>query len=107
MDAPAVAAPSVAETLPDTYRRVLDRVADLEAAGHRREADLIRGDATAAYSRTWNIRTSHRLDRLAARAERVLAGRDLPRLRHRSRRAAAAYWVTTLSHRPATGTHGG
>ena len=58
-----VDAPSVAEMLPESYRRVLDRVADLEIAGFRYEADLVRRDAIAAYSGRWNARTSTRLGR--------------------------------------------
>jgi hypothetical protein len=85
--------PSVAETLPETYRRVLDRVADLEAAGYRREADLVRRDAIIAYSRVWNPRTSIRLDRLTDRAERVLDGRERPRVPDRSGRASFAIWL--------------
>ena len=92
-------APSVAETLPETYRRVLDRVADLEAAGHRREADLVRSDAISAYSRRWNEGTAGRLDRLADRAERVLDGRERPRARYRSRRAGAAFWLADTPRR--------
>ena len=85
--------PSVAETLPESYRRVLDRVADLETAGHRREADLVRRDATAAYSKRWNARTAVRLDRLAERAERVLDGRARARAPYASRRPAVAVWL--------------
>ncbi|HYL40986.1 MAG TPA: hypothetical protein VET90_06740, partial [Candidatus Binatus sp.] len=82
----------VAETLPERYRAVLDRVADLEAAGHRREADLVRAEATRAYSRRWNHKTAARLDRLADRAARVLDGRDRPRRAGRSRRPTLAVW---------------
>jgi hypothetical protein len=86
-------APSVAETLPETYRHVLDRVADLETAGHRREADLVRRDAIAAYSRRWNQRAAVRLERLTGRAERVLDGRERARAPYRSRRASVAIWL--------------
>ncbi len=92
-------APSVAETLPDAYRAVLDRVADLETAGYRREADLIRRDAIAAYSRRWNARTSVRLARLGERAARVLDGRDRPRLRYATRHAAAIGWLAAMPAR--------
>jgi hypothetical protein len=80
-------APPVAESLPESYRLVLDRVAELEAAGHRREADLLRRDAIAAYSRRWDDRAAQRLERLTGRAERVLTGRDRPRGRRTERGA--------------------
>jgi hypothetical protein len=96
---PAMDAPSVAETLPETYRRVLDRVADLETAGYRREADLVRSDAIAAYSRRWNARTAVRLDRLTERAERVLDGRERARAPYHSRRASAAIWLAAAPAR--------
>jgi hypothetical protein len=73
VDDHAPSQPSVAETLPDTYRLVLDRIADLETAGFRREADLVRSDAITAYSRRWNEGTARRLERLATRADRVRA----------------------------------
>ncbi len=89
----------MAETLPDAYRAVLDRIADLEAAGYRREADLIRRDAIAAYSRRWNERTSVRLVRLGERAARVLDGRDRPRVRYGTKRAAALGWLAATPAR--------
>ena len=88
-----VDAPSIAETLPETYRRVLDRIADLDVAGYRREADLVRRDAIRAYARRWNGHTATQLDRLAERAERVLGGRDRARSRHRTRRGAVLAWL--------------
>jgi len=63
----------VAETLPEQYRAVLDRVAELESSGQRRAADQVRRDAIRAYSRAWNVRTAKRLDTLAQRADRLLA----------------------------------
>ncbi len=83
----------VSETLPETYRRVLDRVADLDAAGFRREADLVRRDAIRAYSGRWNERTARRVDQLLDHALRVLDGRERPRLAHRSRPASIANWL--------------
>jgi hypothetical protein len=111
MDAQVTPAPSVAEVLPEAYRRVLDRIADLEAAGYRREADLVRRDAVRAYSRHWDERTVTRLDRLAARAERVLAGRERPRPPAPGPRAAFADWMGLLPGRlrrtaPASGAAG-
>jgi hypothetical protein len=86
--------PSIAESLPELYRSVLDHVAGLESAGHRLEGSLVRRDAIAAYSTRWNAQTTRRLTDLVARADRVLAGRERARLRRetrvgRVRRAAA------------------
>ena len=75
----------LAESLPELYRAVLDRVADLELAGHRLEGTLVRSDAITAYSRGWNGQTARRLGDLADRAERVLAGRDRARVRNEGR----------------------
>jgi hypothetical protein len=88
----AMDAPSVAESLPETYRHVLDRIADLETAGFRREADLVRRDAITAYSKRWNQRCAVRLTNLATRADRVLAGRERPRMPRGSRRASLGIW---------------
>lgn len=79
-----VDAAPVAESLPERYRRVLDRIAELETAGRHREADRVRRDATRSYSRRWNDQTAERLDFLAERAERLLATRPEPRTARRS-----------------------
>jgi hypothetical protein len=47
---------SAAEELPELYRAVLDRVGQLEAAGHRRVANRVRSDAIRIYSRAWDDR---------------------------------------------------
>lgn len=54
---------SIAEDLPELYRTILDRVADLERVGSRAEAGHIRVSATRAYSNAWD-----------ASAQRVLVG---------------------------------
>lgn len=59
-----------AEELPALYRAILDRVAHLEATGHRAEALRIRADATKAYSRAWDDRARRQLEALLRRAER-------------------------------------
>jgi hypothetical protein len=112
VDAQPAPEPSVAEVLPEAYRRVLDRIADLEVAGFRCEADIVRRNAIRAYSRHWTERTVARLGGLAGRAERVLAGRDRPRRPATGPRAAVADWMVLLWRRgrrpaPATGTAGG
>lgn len=61
----------VAEILPGLYRSVLDAVARLESLGRRREAAVIRAEATAAYSKAWNAAAERRLRSLRARAERI------------------------------------
>jgi hypothetical protein len=63
----------IAEWLPERYRNVLDRIADLEASGRHLAADGVRRQAIRVYSRTWTRATARRLDDLAARAERLLA----------------------------------
>lgn len=62
----------VSERLPRLYRAVLDAVANLEVHGRRRDAAAIRADATAAYSRAWNVAAERRLLALEARAARIV-----------------------------------
>ena len=59
---------SPAEELPALYRAILDRVAELEAAGDRVEAGRLRRDATRAYSRAWDARARRQLEALLRRA---------------------------------------
>jgi hypothetical protein len=61
---------SLAEELPSLYRAILDRVAELEAAGRRTEAARMRSSATQIYSRAWDERARHRLTALLARHAR-------------------------------------
>jgi hypothetical protein len=85
---------SPAHELPELYRAVLERVGSLEQSGHRREGELIRREAVAAYSRAWDATARRRLDSLRLRAERVLGGQERPRIvrapRLAIRRPAAA-----------------
>lgn len=62
-----------AEELPALYRAILDRVAQLEAAGSRTEAGRVRRQATAAYSRAWDGRARRELLRLLKDADRPTA----------------------------------
>jgi len=78
---------SIAHELPELYRAVLERVLSLELSGHRREAELIRGEAIAAYSRAWDDAARRGLEQLRIRAERVLDGHERPRV-ERAPRAA-------------------
>lgn len=61
---------SRAEDLPSLYRAILDRVAELEAAGKRSEATRVRRDATTAYSRAWDDRARRELESLLRRADK-------------------------------------
>jgi hypothetical protein len=63
---------SVAEDLPELYRTILDRVADLERIGSRLEAGRIRVSATRAYSNAWDASAQRVLLGLLARADRRL-----------------------------------
>jgi hypothetical protein len=64
---------SRAEDLPALYRAILDRVAELEASGNRREAARVRSDATTAYSRAWDDRARRELESLLRRADKPTA----------------------------------
>jgi hypothetical protein len=58
-----------AEELPALYRAILDRVAELEAAGERTRAARLRTDATDAYSKAWDERARRRLETLLRRSD--------------------------------------
>ena len=58
-----------AEELPALYRAILDRVAELEAAGERTRAARLRSDATDAYSKAWDERARRRLETLLRRSD--------------------------------------
>jgi hypothetical protein len=73
VSAPAEPVTTLAEDLPELYRAILDRVAELEAIGARRDAGRIRADATRAYSDAWDESARRFLVRLLARADRSLA----------------------------------
>jgi hypothetical protein len=77
MEAPA----SPAEEFPAMYRAILDGLLQLERLGQRREAALIRAEATATYSVAWDERGRRRLLRLLRRIDRVTAGLEAPRAR--------------------------
>jgi putative protein kinase ArgK-like GTPase of G3E family len=90
-DQPTVSEPSasVAEGLPELYRQILDRVADLERMGARNEAARIRSDATRTYSNAWDERARRVLTALIARADRTAAAP--PRMRHWSLRRRSVF----------------
>ena len=70
---------SAAETLPELYRAVLDRVAEIAASGRRPLANDIRAEAIRIYSRAWDDRARRQLEALlrrhAAEMEAQPAGR--------------------------------
>lgn len=68
-----------AEEFPALYRSILDGVQELERAALRREAALVRAEATAVYSGSWDDRGRNRLLALRRRIDRVIDGRDRPR----------------------------
>jgi hypothetical protein len=70
---------SPAEELPALYRAILDGVAHLETIGQRREAALVRAQATSIYSASWDEGGRRRLQQLERRIERVVTGRDRAR----------------------------
>ncbi|HEY0443451.1 MAG TPA: hypothetical protein VGC90_04430 [Candidatus Limnocylindrales bacterium] len=70
---------SPAEDLPALYRAILDGVAQLERIGQRREAALLRAEATAVYSAAWDEAGLRRLDQIRRRIERIIAGDLHPR----------------------------
>ena len=84
---PAESVATLAEDLPEIYRAILNRVADLEHIGARRDAGRIRADATRAYSDAWDESARRQLLGLLARAQRGLSAGERPRgwsLRRRS-----------------------
>jgi hypothetical protein len=65
---------SASEELPELYRAVLDRVAQLEASRDRPLANRIRAEATHIYSRAWDERARRELLALLRRNAPTDAG---------------------------------
>jgi hypothetical protein len=80
---------SPADDLPSVYRSILDGVAALERLGARREAALLRTEATKIYSTAWDEPGLRRLRHIRSRIERIIAGEERPRT-SRARKSAAA-----------------
>jgi hypothetical protein len=76
---PVEPGPSPAEDLPELYRTILERVAELERIGVRREGGRIRQLATRVYSEAWNEAARRDLHQLLARADRGIAASERPR----------------------------
>jgi hypothetical protein len=81
---------TLAEDLPEIYRAILDRVADLERIGARGDAGRIRVRATDAYSNAWNEAARRQLLRLLAHAQRGLVVTEPARGWSLRRRSVAA-----------------
>jgi hypothetical protein len=67
--------PPTAEEHPTRYRAILDLVAELERLGHRRDAQRLRSEAIATYSRGWDQASLQRLTELYERGQKDLARR--------------------------------
>jgi hypothetical protein len=59
---------SASEELPALYRALLDRIAQIDAAGHREVGYRIRREATRIYSRAWDDRARRGLEDLLRQA---------------------------------------
>ena len=70
---------SPADDLPALYRAILDGIAQLERLGARREAGLLRAEATRIYSTAWDEAGVRRLGQIRRRIERIIAGDERPR----------------------------
>jgi hypothetical protein len=81
---------TLAEDLPEIYRAILDRVADLERIGARGEAGRIRAQATKTYSDAWDESARRQLLRLLANAQRGLTATERSRSWSLRRRTVAA-----------------
>ena len=70
---------SLAEDLPELYRTILERVAELERIGARREGGRVREAATRIYSERWDEAARRDLSQLIVRADRGIAAGERPR----------------------------
>ena len=78
---------TAAEELPELYRALLDRIAQIDAAGHRPLAYRIRAKATRIYSRAWDDRARRGLEELLRQTAEKSTVRRQP-LRGSHRRSA-------------------
>ena len=81
---------SAAEILPGLYRAVLDRVGQLESAGHRDAAAVMRTKAIRIYSRAWDDRARRDLETLLRQHGIEISGRSRSRRRARNQAAHTA-----------------
>jgi hypothetical protein len=78
---------SAAEELPALYRALLDRIAQIDAAGQRAVGYRIRVEATEIYSRAWDDRARRGLEDLLRRTADTRATMAQPVARHERRSA--------------------
>ena len=78
---------TAAEELPELYRALLDRIAQIDAAGHRSVGYRIRAEATRIYSRAWDDRARRGLEELLRQSAEKSSARRQP-LRGSPRRSA-------------------
>ena len=78
---------SAAEELPELYRALLDRIAQIDAAGHRSVGYRIRREATRIYSRAWDEKARRSLEGLLRQSADKGTARHQP-LRGSNRRSA-------------------
>ena len=71
---------SPADDLPSLYRAILDGIAVLEGLGARREAALLRAEATKIYSTAWDDAGLRGLRHIHGRIGRIVAGEERPRM---------------------------
>ena len=81
---------SASEELPDLYRAVLDRVAELEASRERAQANRVRAEAIHIYSRAWDERARRELLALLRRNSTADPGLPVTGRRVRRRTTSAA-----------------
>jgi hypothetical protein len=78
---------TAAEELPELYRAILDRIAQIDAAGHRSLGYRIRAEATRIYSRAWDDRARRGLEDLLRQSAEKQPVRRTP-IRGSHRRSA-------------------
>lgn len=69
---------TAAEELPELYRALLDRIAQIDAAGHRSLGYRIRAEATRIYSRAWDERARRGLEDLLRQSAETTPVRRSP-----------------------------
>jgi hypothetical protein len=80
---------SPADDLPSLYRAILDGIAALEGLGARREAALLRAEATKIYSTAWDDAGLRGLRHIRSRIDRIIAGDERPRTTRARKRGVA------------------
>ena len=79
---------TAAEELPELYRALLDRIAQIDAAGQRSLGYRIRAEATRIYSRAWDDRARRGLEDLLRQSAEKSPVRRAARIRGSNRRSA-------------------